>query len=215
MEASSTYLDSPKNVLEIGANRGRLSNYILEKYKPELFLPTDKFLAKGNTLPKALLDGEQLPFKEARFDWIVSGGTFQWFESLALSLKNFRAYLKPKGTLSFSYFLKESMEPLASGIKSLGDEGRLLKLNEEPYLKQCLSESKLNILDYHVIEGVDYFESMSSMLQHLRFIGATHSNGHHNLRSKDFRALDAYLKHKKELQGLPLKWKAATVVLTV
>lgn len=211
VEVSATYVGAPQKVLEIGCHQGRVTKLLRERYTGVSILPTDKYEPQDPPEGFVCMDGENLTL-EGEFDWIVSGGTFQWFEHLRESVDQFKAHLVEGGVLSFSFFLEGSMMPLAQAMSHMGYSDRLLEMRPFEELEHLLQESGYEMLCLKRCMGEDTFEDLKTMLKYLKQIGARSFGQTGSFLARDYRRLVEDMKANSDGR-LPLKWDAAVVVL--
>ena len=214
LEASLKQQKYFNSVLEIGTHKGRLTETLAPFVNGKNVILMDRRRHTLNVPFKFICaDAESLPFDQPTFDWIISGGTFQWFKNEKESMKKIFQLLKPGGLLCFSQFLRGSMEPLGESMRSLLLKDRLLELKDEAELQECYLSNEWNCLDVQTLEGVDWFETFSQQLRFLREVGATHSQVKQPLTRLQYKKLCEKMLGYNEEKGLPLKWKASVVIL--
>lgn len=204
---------SHKNsVLEIGSHTGRLTRKLAPRVDSLITLDRQVFENRADC-QSICADAEQLPFNHENFDWIISGGSFQWFENEAKALDEMYKLVKPGGLLSFSQFTQGSMQPLAQEMQSLGEGSRLLELKSETELGSIIASSKWESLVFERLEGSDWFSNFSESLKFLRNIGATKVEQSPPLKRSVWKALCQKMEASKRAQGYPVFWKATVVAL--
>ena len=214
ISSSLPLLVNKARVLEIGSHRGRLTQRLAPLLEQEKLYTLDrKILINPNAKSSICADAEALPFDKAYFDWIVSGGTFQWFENESQTLEELYRLTKPGGTLSFSQFVEGSMEPLGKNLKALKEDERLLKLKNETQVRSIIEKSCWKCLDYQQLSGTDWFQSFPDSLRFLREIGATRVLQHRYFKPSNYKKLCLEMQNSKTEVGYPLQWEAIVVVL--
>jgi len=214
LKASKPFLHRPQRVLEIGCHDGRLTHQIIKHYNPKLLVTSDIKQLKKTTNPNMVVcNGEQLPFKSPQFDWIASGGTFQWFSTQWQSISKMHSALKPNGICSFTQFIDNSMEPLSGVLSELGWSSRLLALTKQHDFKIDLKKEDWTVLHFKTISGEDHFNNTLDLFKHLRKIGATQSKVGDAMTLALYRQLNKKMEQYRTKLGIPLFWQAVVVVL--
>lgn len=214
LEKSEQYLSFNERTLEIGSHEGRLTKSLSDLVPEKNLITLDRYLYINKYSEVSVrADAEQLPFKPDAFDWVVSGGTFQWFENEGRALRDLLTFVKPGGILSFSQFTQGSMEPLSSCLRLLGESQRLLQLKTEREVSALVTSDLWECLEIQEVQGSDWFGHFSESFRFLRDIGATRSLDKRPLKKSVYRNLSHRLESFKTARGCPLHWKAMVVVL--
>ena len=211
---------SPSSVLEIGVHTGLLTEYWREIF-PECsavlmdIWPGFKDLCLRDQNLGMVANGEQLPLKEATFDLIISGATFQWYRDWSSSLTSTLSLLKSGGTLAFSQFCRPSLEPFKSAVEESGRDGSFLPLKSHEEILLWLSQQKNFKLASELINRTLFFETPQHLVQHLRRLGVTASRDSHRPWTRSqWKQCHVKLEALREEEGIPLQYAVGVYWLT-
>ena len=95
--------------LDLGCHYGELGLLLKKKDKINNLIQTDFLLnyckkARLNDFNSVVIDVENLPFKENRYDVILSSFFFHWIEDIPKILYNLRKIMKPDSLLLINFF---------------------------------------------------------------------------------------------------------------
>lgn len=101
------------NILEIGAKTGQIGKEIANLKNTKQLIQTDLSLkmVKNNHL-NLVMDDEELCFREASFDLIVSNLNLHFINNIPKNLSEINKLLKPNGMLVISFFGEENLKEL-------------------------------------------------------------------------------------------------------
>jgi predicted TPR repeat methyltransferase len=86
-----------------------------------------------------------LPYPDARFDIIISGGVFHFFEDLQPIFKEMARLIKPNGT--FAFVIKTFSEVLSIDLHSeFSEQGIPIFTHSDHYIRELLKENDFQIL---------------------------------------------------------------------
>ncbi len=179
----------PADILDIGCGTGQLLSSLGRRYPHSRLYGLDlaynmtrcsaERLGSGATLING--DAEQLPFREAAFDLVVSSSTLQWIEDLDRFFRQCHRVVRPGGFLCLAFFGGQTMRELqecyrdAVGQRDGAPEGyldRLHRFAEISAVQDILGRSEFSsVLLTSEIE-MDYYAGVPDLLRSIKRIGA-------------------------------------------
>ena len=125
----STIKITPNNILDIGCGTGYLSN-MLSTLFPEAkitcldisFNMLNESQKKNSDLDLILSDAENMPFKNKKFDLIVSSFTLHWCDEVDKIFYDIQRFLKNKGLFLFSTVGPSTLQELRTAYLSIDND---------------------------------------------------------------------------------------------
>ncbi|MCO1602110.1 class I SAM-dependent methyltransferase [Desulfosporosinus nitroreducens] len=171
---SREFIDQEKSILDVGCGTGQTSAYIAEKYRCSVTA-----LDKNNTMLKKAKQrflslhlpinvmygsGENLPFNDGLFDFILSESVTS-FTDVSLTIQEFKRVLKPNGVLLAiemvleDSFSEEELKTIVEfyGISQLLTESEWYNLFQKAGFKQISVEKFKQQFDENNIDNVNDF----------------------------------------------------------
>jgi malonyl-CoA O-methyltransferase len=171
-----------RRILDVGAGTGALAARLgAERHGGRLTLAD---LAPGMcraaraTCPAAGVvraDAEALPFREGRFDAVVSSSTFQWLERLEPALGEVRRALAPGGTVVVALFAERTLRELReSWIAVAGPAGaaRIHRFFARDEVAAAITGAGLEPVALEEEEIVERHADARAVLRAIRAVGA-------------------------------------------
>jgi len=187
--AKSRISPAPADVLDIGCGTGQLLYSLSIQYPHSRLYGLDLAynmtrcaadrLGQGAALVNG--DAEQLPFRAAAFDLVVSTSTVQWIEDLALFFRQCHRVLRPGGLLCIAFFAGRTMGELqecyrdAAGQRGDSAEGyldRLHRFRDVPAVQDALGLSDFGGVRLTSGIEMDYYADVPDLLRSIKRIGA-------------------------------------------
>lgn len=127
-EAAALPLPAHPDILEIGCGTGFLTGELARLLPAARWTITDiapqmlerAAAASGVKGDYRVMDGEQPPFDDARFDLIASSLTFQWFADLPAAIARLGRLLRPGGWLAFATMAAGSFPEWRAAHEAVG-----------------------------------------------------------------------------------------------
>ena len=156
-------------------------------------------------------DAKDLPFKEERFDLIISNLAYQWIEDLPRAFQRGYVILKRGGTFLLTMFGHETFQELFEALESSVEKKSLTQISDFPVRRLPQREQIDQALEHagFIDVKVDFerikvrFPDMMGLIQWTKNIGA--NNLKKNIYvGKEFlsRANDYYHEHFKDSFGI-------------
>ena len=189
---------TPPLALDIGCGTGALSNSLACKYPhvnffgcdlslPMLFKARERLQGKNIRLLSS--DCEFLPFRNSRFDQVISSLTYQWIPDIERAFSEVWRILKPKGLFIFSILGPRTLEELRASYKkteeTLGKKGFItfMKFQEIERISQNLKDTGFENLLLENALNLKHYKNLWELLRTLKATGAAPSfpNGEKSL----------------------------------
>ena len=184
-------------VLEVGCGSGMFTREYLEIFSPKRLVLNDLcqepqiMLNMVETSYEFLQgDAEQLDFKPASFNYVVSTSAMQWFENLPRFLGNAARWLRPEGMLIASTFG-------SANCRELSDlTGISLHYKDETWLKRTLSD------DFETVETESElirleFDSPLEVFRHIRKTGVNGLGSNRMSSQRLKKVMDSYPRNER------------------
>jgi malonyl-CoA O-methyltransferase len=200
--------------LDIGCGTGTLTLSFKNKYPEINLFGCDFSLPMISKAKEKIHDGsvrllisdcDELPFKDALFDTVISNLTYQWVPDILSSFKEISRILKPGGLFIFSTLGPRTLEELRTSIIKSEDvngiNGRIdfMRFHEENSLSRNLQKAGLETLAMENVLDKKNYKNLWDLLRTLKYTGASppFSNGEKSLGRGLFlkRIEKYYLKH--------------------
>lgn len=123
-----------------------------------------------------LADADSIPLANQSLEGIFSSLMLQWSEDLAHTLKEWNRLLKPTGTLAFATLISGTQKELKQAWQAIDNAPHVNEFLSENEVLQRLSESGFSITQTTSSCLQESFNSMPTLLRHLKDIGATNVN---------------------------------------
>jgi malonyl-CoA O-methyltransferase len=179
----------PADVLDLGCGTGQLLSSLGRQYpysrRYGLDLAYNMALCAAERLgPGAAVvngDAEQLPFRDAAFDLVVSTSTVQWLEDMDAFLRECHRVLHPGGFLCIAFFggstLRELQECYRDAVgqrdgSSGGFQDRLHRFKEITAVQAALERSAFGSALLTSEIEMDHYPDVSDLLRSIKRIGA-------------------------------------------
>jgi len=162
----------PQVVLDIGCATGRLVSGLEKMFSKSKILGVDiSFLmskvAYENGLKSLAGDGCDLPFKDDKFNLVVSNVAYQWVNNLQKAFTEAARILDKEGFFLFSCFGAGTLNELR---RSFRIEENLLPTKDLIY--ESLKQAGLRDIDLETVSRYKSFDNLTSILYWLKNIGA-------------------------------------------
>lgn len=194
-ELTSPFIQKNSHILDLGSGTSFLAQEILKIQKDAKIFEVDIAEEMLKSWPgsdlKIQADLENLPFKNASFDIIISSFSLQWITNFEKNFSHFFSLLKPNGILAFCLPSDESLQELKSAeIFKFNDFAKSAELLA--ILEKCGFEKKIfkkELVKQNFKNGVEALIS-------LKEIGASHHIKEKKILTK---------KHLKQFNNFCLK----------
>ncbi|MGM0417653.1 MAG: methyltransferase [Thermodesulfobacteriota bacterium] len=188
-----------KNILELGAGTGLLSEHLARIFKdsnlffsdisPEMLIycrnKADK-IKQNNNYYFACDAGDFI--KKKYFSLILSSFTLQWIKDYLKAVENFYNSLDSDGILYLAFQGPESFPEWKESALELGLEYTANKMPDPEKIKKIFKKKFKKSEIFRKDIKLKY-ESALDFFQSLKYIGASHKTGNTNLSRKDFLKL--------------------------
>lgn len=198
------------SVLDVGCGNGFLIEALLQK-EPTLSItgidiaPGCIVSCKNRWSKHTFMVADAETFRIAkRFDLIVSGFTFQWFQHFETALGAFLTLLKKNGVLAFNI-------PIHGSLKELKTTG--LRLHDFPTKEKLIDiiQKNSNNFSYFTKTHTHYYTTPLEAVRSIKNIGANYTQGDFAY-TESKRSLEA-LKALQTAKGFPLSYEILFVTL--
>lgn len=169
-------------ILDVGMGTGWLTEKIAKKFPQRKVIGLDYAFgmvaqAKKRNISFVLQgDAQALPFKNEKFDLIVSNCAYQWVSDIPKAFRENARVLKPKGEFYFTCFgpstLKELRESLSKNILGKASEFHHWHLLKKDKMREALMSAGFKDIQVSSQERTESFKDLYDLLGWLKSIGA-------------------------------------------
>jgi malonyl-CoA O-methyltransferase len=187
-----------KKILDLGSGTSLIAKEFLKYnncqnnifYELDLSLEMLNFVKNRNQNFTAIQgDIANLPFKNNKFDLIISSFSFHWLENYQEIFDSFFSILKPDGILAFCL-------PVLGSCQNLKDLN-LFQINDFPNpltIKNSLENSGFKSISSHQENYLDNFINALDAVKYFKNIGANYSFNHKNLNENNYSNIRKFYK---------------------
>jgi len=214
-------------ILDVGAGTGALAAQLAARRPSRRITLAD--LAPGMcaasrsavpAAPVVMADAEALPFRDGRFDALVSSSTFQWLPRLEPALGEARRALAPGGTLVLALFAQRTLHELRAAWLAVAgpDAGaRMHRFFGRDEVAAAIAASGLDALAIEEEEIVERHPDARAVLRAIRAVGAGNAvprgqAGGLGGRSVTLSLLDRYDAAHRGPEGVPATYHVVYAV---
>lgn len=140
-----------------------LSSQMIELAKPKT--PAAKFLHA---------DIENIPCEENQFEAAVSSAAIQWCDTDSAAVE-IRRVLQPQGHLFLTTFVPGTLGQWHNAFTVHGFESRVHQLAEGQDVRSAFERAGFEVTDYRELKETVRFDSLESMFQSIKRLGATNA----------------------------------------
>ena len=222
----------PKHVLDVGSGTGFLTKDLLKRYPKAQTIALDsalnmlkickkqggwvKYLFNAGKLglakPKAVCaDAEQLPFKPASIDLIVSSLMLQWSNDLAKTFAGFHSVLAPNGLLLFATFGPDTLKELRQSWAEVDDSPHTSAFIDMHEIGDALLQAGFinPVTDMEMITMT--YADVRQLMRDIKNIGASNTDSQRSkglMGKQKFKAFEQAYEQFKTAEGLyPATWE--------
>jgi len=154
-------------------------------------------------------DAEELPFKEAEFDCLISSLTYQWVDDLQVAMNEAYRVLKKGGKIAFSTFGPSSLTELKTAFSFLDADNHIIEFGSGMKYFAALKKAGFNKLDIESQKITYLYDDIYELLGSIKQIGASYPSASGGLKTRTyFERLENIYKAKFGQHGkLPLSWE--------
>ena len=156
-------------------------------------------------------DFENLPFKDASFDNVISSLSLQWAEDFEKTLKEIFRVLKPGGRFGFSTLSNNSLKDLRDAFAYLDGEEHIMEFHHLLKIYAVLKRCGFEDLAVSMQKITYQYDDILAALKSIKSIGASYNftAGRTGLRGKGyFKKLEPVYKNICKADGkIPLRWE--------
>ncbi len=223
IERLDFYLDTPQQVIDVGAGTGRGSALLKKRYPKAEVIAIDlavpmlqaakKYSGWRKPFQRVCAQATALPLPDHSVDLLHSNLCFQWIDDLAALFNECARVLKPKGLLLFSTFGPDTLKELRAAWASADQQShvsRFLDMHDvgDAVLAAGLRDPVLDVERYTLT-----YSEPKLLLKELKGLGATHADTareRHLTGKSHYRTmLDAY--ETMRVDGrIPATWEVVT-----
>jgi len=179
----------PETILDVGAGTGFVAQGLAGRYKQasiiELDMSVNMLLQSRQKTPwyrrlfKEKLsvcgDAENLPFADASVDMLFSSLTIQWCNDLQKTFNEFMRVIKPGGLLMFTTFGPDTLKELRQSWSEVDQSAHVSHFLDMHDVGDMLLQARMAEPVMDVEQFTLTYESVSSLVNDLRAIGATNA----------------------------------------
>jgi len=224
LERLDFYLDTPQNVLDLGAGTGRGSAALKQRYPKarvialDLAVPMLKQAARHSRWRKRLArvagEATQLPFADHSIDLLHSNLCIQWCDDLDALFAECVRVLRPGGFLALTTFGPDTLRELRAAWAETDagtHVGRFLDMHDlgDAMIRAGLRDPVLDVERYTLT-----YAEPADLARELKGLGATHADaqrargltGKHRWQ----RMLSRYQRMRDAAGRIPATWEVVT-----
>jgi len=176
-------------VLEVGSGTGELSRRFREEYPGVPLTLSD--IAHGMTRRAAGsvamvtavdADAQDLPFRSAGFDLVISSSVYQWVNDLKRAFAESARVLAPGGRFALVLFGGNTLRELRDCHgRALAEAGRASGSHMQAFptvgeVRDALLGAGLEVLELRSFDEVEHHPDVSALLRNLKRIGAQNAS---------------------------------------
>lgn len=174
---SYSFIKKNDLILDLGCGSGHIKNQLLKLNLPDINLLSFDISLKMLKYFKHSLaingDFSKLPFKNEKFDIILSSFSLQWSRNLLSDLKGIYNILKYEKFFCFALPNSDSFYEIKLSNEKSQSNFNFLDLYSSETIKNAIENSNLTIIDTKNIKITKKYDSAIDFIQKIKKIGAT------------------------------------------
>lgn len=178
---------APHLILDLGCGTGQVAEAMQLRYpdaditaldfSKQMLVQTEQRLSKqGLRALSVCADAEQLPFKEASFDLIVSSLMLQWANNLEKTLRDIQRSLSSEGILAFSSLSEGTLKEVKASWEAVDQSvhsSNFQSLDSFERIASAAGYSNISVISETIVIN---YSSVREMLLEMKGIGASNAS---------------------------------------
>ena len=183
LEQADILQQPPQRILDLGCGPGRAAGLLKKRWPKADVIAMDLALPMLQQVPKhtrfwrpvkrVCADALQLPFKDARFDFVFSSLCLQWVHPLPQALREIRRVLKPGGLMVFSTFGPDTLIELREAYLRTGVQPPLSPFAAIQQIGDALQSSGFSRSVLERDTFILHYADLRALMRELQALGAT------------------------------------------